>query len=165
MARPDKDPTKKKGVKTPKKKEVETAVVAVVADPVEEATEVAAPELEEVATAAADDVEAKRKKYPPLEVRPDFRSLPEPEKTLRRVAWISSNEHLTHGEKSTAIAFLLLFENQPDRMQITVSAHLNKETGYSPQVVRAVLEHLEKDWGLMKREIIKKKGTDVELFF
>lgn len=165
MPRPDKDPNKKQGVKksgqsAPGKKDVKKTTKVgeePVAEIVAEVKEVL-PSVVELKTAA------KHKTYPALKEKPDFRDLSEPEKTLRRVAWISNNEHLTHGEKSTAIAFLLLFEGKPDRTRLTISAHLNKNTGYSPQVVRTVLDILT-DWGLMRREIIKKKGTDVTLMF
>lgn len=171
MPRPDKKPVKEPKQASPKtkKESKKAAVEEVKTDPVVEVVpEIAVqtePIIEEQASVAIESKStAEHKTYPALEEKPDFRGLADPEKTLRRVAWISHNEYLTHGEKSTAIAFLLLFEGQPDRTQITISAHLNKSTGYSPQVVRTVLDILT-DWGLMKREIIKKKGTDVTLLF
>jgi len=96
--------------------------------------------------------------------KPDFRGLADPEKTLRRIAWVSGKKEMTHGEKSVAVAFLLAFEGQPDRQILNLSSFLNKETGYSPIVIRAMLERLE-GWGLLERRLIRKQGSEITLKF
>ena len=163
MPRPDRKPVKEQKAELKSKPKLKSKKEDVVVKEPETLSEIAEA-VKESAPSLAVETKVEHKTYPPLETKPDFRALPDPEKTLRRVAWVSGNEFMTHGEKSTAIAFLLLFEGKPDRTQITISAHLNKSTGYSPQVVRTVLDILT-DWGLLKREIIKKKGTDVTLLF
>lgn len=96
--------------------------------------------------------------------KPDFRGLTDPEKTLRRIAWVSGQKEMTHGEKSVAVAFLLAFEGQPDRQILNLSSFLNKQTGYSPIVIRAMLERLE-GWGLLERRLIRKQGSEITLKF
>ena len=95
----------------------------------------------------------------------DFRSLPDPEKTLQRVRALLSDPRLTHGERAAAALIVYQFQDQTaDTLLINVKKVISETRGFSSTVRDRVIPKLS-ELGLVKSQWLRGKGTEITLLF
>lgn len=95
----------------------------------------------------------------------DFRSLPDPERTLQRVQALLSDSRLTHGERAAAALIVYQFQDQTaDTLLINVKKVLSDSRGFSSTVRDRVIPKLS-ELGLVKSQWLRGKGTEITLLF
>lgn len=97
--------------------------------------------------------------------KPDFRSLPEPERTLTRLDYILRDRELLPVFKITAAVLVKAFYGNEKNSAFFVMKDLLPETeGFSTRARSGMLAELE-GRGLLKKETVYKKGLNIELLF
>lgn len=94
----------------------------------------------------------------------DFRNLPEPEKTLKRLEAFLLDRRMTHGEHAAGALLILTFKDKPDTQVIQVRQILSDNRGYSGKVRTTLLGNMEK-CGLIQRAFHPGVGTEITLLF
>lgn len=94
----------------------------------------------------------------------DFRNLPEPERTLKRLEAFLLDRRMTHGEHAAGALLILTFKDKPDTQVIQVRQILSDNRGYSGKVRTTLLGNMEK-CGLIQRAFHPGVGTEITLLF
>ena len=125
-------------------------------------------DVEEVIAAAAPvDSTGVVGPVPVATKRADFRELPEPERTLKRVETFLLDQRFTHGEHAAGALLILAFKDVPadEARLISVRQLLSDARGFSATTRSALLKHM-KEYGLMEEISFKQKvGTEIKLTF
>ena len=96
--------------------------------------------------------------------RYDFRKLPEPEKTLRRVEAVLSDSRFSHGERAAAALLALAFMGGPDTQTISVKKLLSDSRGFSAKVRNSFLAHAT-EAELITASFVRGVGSEITLLF
>lgn len=97
----------------------------------------------------------------------DFRDLPEPERTSKRLEAFLLDQRFTHGEHAAGALLILAFQNVPpdESRLVSVRQLLSDARGFSATTRTALLRHM-KEFGLMEEVSFKQKiGTELKLTF
>ncbi len=97
----------------------------------------------------------------------DFRELPEPERTSKRLEAFLLDQRFTHGEHAAGALLILAFQNVPpdEARLVSVRQLLSDARGFSATTRTALLRHM-KEFRLMEEVSFKQKvGTELKLIF
>ncbi len=129
-------------------------------------------DVEEVIAAAPDLAKVEPKAQPKrvdllTATGYDFRELPEPVRTLKRVEAFVLDQRFTHGEHAAGALLILAFQNVPpdETKLLSVRQLLSDARGFSATTRTALLKHM-KEFGLLQEISFKQKvGTEIKLTF
>ena len=126
--------------------------------------EIVAGHQEEV-IAAVDKVVEQNDKMTSQNKIPDFRGLPEPDRTLRRLDFIMKDKELLPVAKIAAYVLIRSFYGNDSHFQFVKMKELLPENeGYSSRARSGMLAALE-ERGLIEKNLLVKKGMEIRLLF
>lgn len=134
---------------------------------VDEQLSIKKEEVQKIATKSHEPEVIEKVKVEPasaLSETYDFRQLPEPEKTFRRLEAFLLDKRFTHGEHAAGSLLILAFRDKPDTQLVPVRQILSDERGYSGKVRNTLLTSLAEN-RLIEKNFKAGVGTEITLLF
>ena len=101
----------------------------------------------------------------PAAARPDFRGLPEPERTLARVMYILKMSELKPAFRLMGALIVEKFKgNDENVIELKMNKEFREDAGFTTRSRSGTLNALE-EAGLIKREQLHRVGMRIELLF